>query len=53
MEYDMKDFLISCVDKYVELAGKNSANLHKVKTPFIDETKSNAEKGDLGEHFNR
>ena len=30
LEYDIKDFLISCVDKYVELAGKNGANFRKV-----------------------
>ena len=53
MEYDMKDFLISCVYKYVELAGKSGANLRKVETPFIDETKSSTEQGYLVEHFSR
>jgi len=48
MEYDMKDFLISCVDRFVELAGKSGANLRKVETPFIDETKSSTEQGSVG-----
>ena len=48
MEYDMKDFLISCMDRHVELAGKSGAILRKVETPFIDETKSSTEQGSGG-----
>ena len=48
MEYDMKDFLIFCVDRFVDLAGKSGPNLRKVETPFIDETKSRTEQGDVG-----
>ena len=48
MEYDMKDFLISCVARYTALAGKSAANLRWVETPFIDESKVAVEKEDLG-----
>jgi hypothetical protein len=35
MEYDMEEFMQSCVDRYVELSGKST--LRKVATPFIDD----------------
>ena len=36
MKYDASEFLLSCVEKDQELAGK-SHNLREVKTPFNDE----------------
>ena len=38
MEYDMELFLVQCVERYTELAGKFGANLHKVSTPFVEDT---------------
>ena len=35
VEYDMSDFLKSCVDAYCELAKVNVSSLSKVSTPFI------------------
>ena len=40
IEYDMEEFLSSCVDRYCELAGANRSNLRSVPTPFIDEASS-------------
>ena len=37
MEYDMELFLVQCVERYTELAGKFGANLQKVSTPFVEE----------------
>ena len=37
MEYDMEMFLVQCVERYTELAGKFGANLHKVSTPFVED----------------
>jgi hypothetical protein len=45
LEYDMSEFFRSCVEKYVELAGKNARPLRKVDTPFLDE----ASGGDAGD----
>jgi hypothetical protein len=39
MEYDMSDFMRSCVDRYVELAGINRSSLRKALTPFLTEPK--------------
>ncbi len=39
MEYDMKSFLVSCVDKYVELGKINKNTLKAVDTPFLEESK--------------
>ena len=39
MEYDMSDFMRSCVDRYVELAGINKSSLKKALTPFLAEPK--------------
>ena len=39
MEYDMSDFMRSCVDRYVELAGINKSSLKKALTPFLVEPK--------------
>ena len=35
--YDMKPFLESCVQRYVDLAGKDAKPLKTVSTPFHDE----------------
>ena len=35
--YDMKPFLKSCVDRYVQLAGDKALKLKQVTTPFHDE----------------
>ena len=35
VEYDMSDFLKSCVDAYCELAKVNVSSLSKVSAPFI------------------
>ena len=35
MEYDMEMFLVQCVERYTELAGKFGANLQKVSTLFV------------------
>ena len=35
VEYDMKDFLTSCVTKYCDLAKVDPKSLRKVDTPFI------------------
>ena len=35
--YDMKPFLQSCVDRYIQLAGKDAQSLKKVTTPFHEE----------------
>ena len=34
MTYDMRDFLVSCVDKYCELAKVSRSSLKHVSTPF-------------------
>ena len=34
MSYDMRDFLVSCVDKYCELAKVSRSSLKHVSTPF-------------------
>ena len=44
MTYDMEDFLTSCVDKYVELAGAD-ADLRAYPTPFIREEHSESQAG--------
>ena len=36
MSYDMRDFLVSCVDKYCELAGVGRSSLKFAPTPFHD-----------------
>ena len=36
MSYDMRDFLVSCVDKYCELAGVGRNSLKFAPTPFHD-----------------
>ena len=36
MEYEMKEFLTSCVDNYCELANTSIDSLKKAPTPFID-----------------
>jgi hypothetical protein len=38
VEYDMSDFLVSCVDKYLELAKLTVNSLKFVETPYLDET---------------
>ena len=38
MEYDMELFLVQCVERYTELAGKFGANFQKVSTPFVEDT---------------
>ena len=37
MLYDMKPFLQSCVDRYVQLAGRDAKPIKKVATPFHEE----------------
>ncbi len=37
MTYDMKSYLISCIDRYLELCGSRVPKLRKVETPFLDE----------------
>jgi hypothetical protein len=36
LEYDMSEFLASCVERYKELGGKLAQNLRRVDTPSID-----------------
>ena len=36
MTYDVKDFLISCVDRYCELAKVSKQSLTTVPTPFSE-----------------
>ena len=36
VKYDQKDFLQQCVNRYIELAGKDAPPLSKADTPFID-----------------
>jgi hypothetical protein len=38
VKYDQKDFLQQCVNRYIELAGKDAPPLIRADTPFIDET---------------
>ena len=35
MEYDMRDFIRSCVDKYLEVTGTTLKALRKAETPFL------------------
>jgi hypothetical protein len=35
--YDMEPFLKSCVDRYVNLAGRDAKPLKQVSTPFYEE----------------
>ena len=35
-EYDMKEFLVSCVEKYCELANVSAESLKRAPTPFLD-----------------
>ena len=37
LEYDISEFLVSCVDRYKELGGKTAQNLRRVDTPFVEE----------------
>ena len=37
IQYEMSEFLRSCVERYTELAGTKGANLKKALTPYIDE----------------
>ena len=37
LEYNMEMFLVQCVERYTELAGKSGANLQKVSTPFVED----------------
>ena len=46
MEYDMEDFLISCVDKFKELAGVK--DVRPCPTPFITETHEHSPAGRAG-----
>jgi hypothetical protein len=48
MEYDMKEFLVACVQKYKDLAGTKAKPLTKVDTPFIDDGKPTYELGPDG-----
>ena len=36
MEYEMKDFLIACVDKYLELTKTKRSELKDASTPFLE-----------------
>ena len=36
MEYDMREFLASCVDKYLELTKQTKAQLKRASTPFVE-----------------
>jgi hypothetical protein len=47
IEYCMKDFFESCVDKYKELGGPRASKLKKVSTPFIDEAKPFEDEEDI------
>ena len=38
----MAGFLKQCVDKYLELSGKDTASLRKAATPFVEETAAGA-----------
>ena len=38
IEYDMCDFMKSCVDRYLECADGKARTLPKVETPFIEES---------------
>jgi len=42
MQYDQSSFLKTCVEKYLELSGKQITSLRKVTTPFIDEHSAQA-----------
>ena len=43
MTYNMEEFLTSCVDRYLELAGGNAVRLRTVATPFLpDDPKQGA-----------
>ena len=44
MIYNMEDFLTSCVDRYLELAG-DSAKLRTVTTPFLVEDQGTSPQG--------
>ena len=44
MTYDMEDFLASCVDRYLELAG-NGVKLRTVATPFLVEDQGTSPQG--------
>ena len=35
MEYDMRDFMRSCVDKYLEVTGSTEESLRRAETPFL------------------
>ena len=37
MVYDMEPFMVSCVDKYLEAAGKDKSSLKYAATPFLDD----------------
>ena len=37
LEYDMEMFLVQCVERYTELAGKYGAILQRVSTPFVED----------------
>jgi len=50
IEYDMSEFLQSCVTKYLELAGKQASSLKSVQTPFLEvsvEDFENEQRGEL------
>ena len=47
MEYDMEEFLTSCVDKYKELAGVR--DVRPCATPFLTEDHSDSPAGQAGE----
>ena len=36
MEYEMKDFMTACVDKYLELTKTNRSELKRASTPFLE-----------------
>ena len=49
IEYDMAEFLQSCVDRYLELANKPAASLRSVATPFLEITAEDHEHEERGE----
>ena len=49
VEYDMSDFLKSCVARYLDLAGKGENTLRTVPTPFIEITQDSTAQESSGE----
>ena len=49
IEYDIAEFLQSCVDRYLELANKTATSLRNAPTPFLEITVEDHEHQERGE----